>query len=88
MTNSTNWASALQLALQAGWSDEEIAERLHELVAVLDALSEIYTAETFESYLNGYNSFLEGARPINVVAIGKYEEVLDAVAQERVGAFA
>lgn len=88
MTNSTNWASALQLALQAGWSDEEIAEHLHELVAVLDALSEIYTAENFESYLQGYNSHLEGARPINVVAIGKYEEVLNAVAQERAGAFA
>lgn len=88
MTNSTNWASALQLALQARWSDEEIAERLHELVTVLDALSELYTAEAFESYLNGYNSLLEGARPINVVAIGKYEEVLAAVAQERAGAFA
>jgi hypothetical protein len=88
MSNSTNWASALQLALQAGWSDEDISERLHELVAVLDALAEVYTVETFDSYMNGYNSFLEGARPINVVVIGKYEEVLDALAQERAGAFA
>lgn len=88
MTNSTNWASALQLALKAGWSDEDISERLHELVSVLDTLSEVYTVENFDSYMNDYNSFLGGARPINVVAIGKYEAVIDALAQEKTVAFA
>lgn len=88
MTNSTNWASALQLALKSGWSDEEIAERLHELVLVLDTLAEIYLESVYENYLLGSNSFLARARPLDLVRSGSYEEVLEAIEAEKAGAYA
>lgn len=88
MTNSTNWAFALQLALKAGWTDEEISERLHELVTVADALAEVHTETVFENYLTSSNSFLNGARAVDVVRLGSYEEVLEAIEGHKAGAYA
>lgn len=88
MTNSIHWAQALQIAIENGWDDEVIADRLHELVEVLDALASLYTSDVFASYVTGHNAHLSGARPVDVIALGDYEEVLKAIDQELAGAFA
>ena len=88
MTNSTHWSNALQIALSNGWDDQEISERLHELVEILDNLSVLYTSDLFESYLTGTNAHLGGARPVDCARIGDFELVLETIEAQREGAFA
>lgn len=88
MTNSIHWAQALQIAIENGWDDETIANKLHELVEVLDSLAALYRSDVFSSYLTGNNAHLAGARPIDLIALDKYEEVLKAIELEIAGAFA
>jgi uncharacterized protein (DUF2384 family) len=54
-------------------------DRLLELHYVTRQLRDIYTREGAEIWLHGRKRSLDGRRPIDLLAAGAYDEVLDAI---------
>jgi DNA-binding transcriptional regulator YiaG len=61
-------------------------DRLLELHYVAQMLRDVYTREGAEIWLHGRKRSLDSQRPIDLLAAGKYEEVLNAVERLRSGA--
>jgi transcriptional regulator with XRE-family HTH domain len=61
-------------------------DRLLELHYVTQALRDLYTREGSEIWLHGRKRSLAGRRPVDMLAEGSYEEVLDAVEHLHAGA--
>ncbi len=61
-------------------------DRLLELHYVTRQLREIYTREGAEIWLHGRKRSLGGRRPIDLLAEGSYDEVLDAIERLASGA--
>ncbi len=61
-------------------------DRLLELHYITRSLRDLYTHEGAEIWLHGRKRSLEGRRPVDMLAEGSYEEVLDAVERLRAGA--
>jgi uncharacterized protein (DUF2384 family) len=61
-------------------------DRLLELHYVARQLRDIYTREGAEIWLHGRKRSLDGQRPIDLLAEGAYDEVLDAVERLHAGA--
>ena len=61
-------------------------DRLLELHYVTQALRDVYTREGAEIWLHGRKRSLAGRRPVDMLAEGSYEEVLDAVEHLQAGA--
>jgi transcriptional regulator with XRE-family HTH domain len=61
-------------------------DRLLELHYVTSLLREVYTREGAEIWLHGRKRSLKGRRPIDMLAAGDYDEVLDAIERLNAGA--
>jgi transcriptional regulator with XRE-family HTH domain len=61
-------------------------DRLLELHYVTQALRDLYTREGAEIWLHGRKRSLAGRRPVDMLASGSYEEVLDAIERKSAGA--
>jgi len=61
-------------------------DRLLEIHYVTRLLRDIYTREGAEIWLHGRKRSLGGRRPIEMLAQGEYDEVLDAIERLRAGA--
>lgn len=61
-------------------------DRLLELHYVAQLLRDVYTPEGAEIWLHGRKRTLGGRRPIDLLAKGRYEEVLNAIERLRAGA--
>jgi hypothetical protein len=61
-------------------------DRLLELQYVTDQLREIYTSEGSEIWLHGRKRSLTGRRPVDLLADGEFEPVLEAIERLRAGA--
>jgi transcriptional regulator with XRE-family HTH domain len=61
-------------------------DRLLELHYVTSTLRDAYTREGAEIWLHGRKRSLAGRRPVDMLAEGSYEEVLDAVERLHTGA--
>jgi transcriptional regulator with XRE-family HTH domain len=61
-------------------------DRLLELHYVTQALRDLYTREGAEIWLHGRKRSLAGRRPVDMLAEGSYEEVLDAIERKLAGA--
>ncbi len=61
-------------------------DRLLELHYVTRSLRDLYTREGSEIWLHGRKRSLAGRRPVDMLAAGSYEEVLDAVERLHAGA--
>jgi len=75
-----NWASA------ANTPSGRNRDRLLELHYVARQLRDIYTREGAEIWLHGRKRSLGGRRPIDLLAEGAYDEVLNAVERLHAGA--
>jgi uncharacterized protein (DUF2384 family) len=61
-------------------------DRLLELHYVTRLLRDVYTREGAEIWLHGRKRSLDGRRPIDMLAEGSYDEVLDAIERLSAGA--
>lgn len=61
-------------------------DRLLELHYVTTRLRDVYTREGAEIWLHGRKRSLDGKRPIDLLADGRYDEVLDAIERLASGA--
>lgn len=61
-------------------------DRLLELHYVTMQLREVYTREGAEIWLHGRKKSLGGRRPIDLLAKGEFDEVLDAIERMNAGA--
>jgi uncharacterized protein (DUF2384 family) len=61
-------------------------DRLLEIHYVTRLLRDVYTREGAEIWLHGRKRSLGGRRPIEMLAQGEYDEVLDAIERLRAGA--
>lgn len=61
-------------------------DRLLELHYVTRMLRDVYTREGAEIWLHGRKRSLDGRRPVDLLADGCYDEVLDAVERLNAGA--
>jgi uncharacterized protein (DUF2384 family) len=61
-------------------------DRLLELHYVTSQLREVYTREGAEIWLHGRKKSLGGRRPIDMLAEGEFEEVLDGIERMNAGA--
>jgi uncharacterized protein (DUF2384 family) len=61
-------------------------DRLLELHYVANQLRDVYTKEGSEIWLHGRKRSLNGRRPIDLLAEGAYDEVLDAIERLQAGA--
>jgi uncharacterized protein (DUF2384 family) len=68
--------------------DEANAQRVDLLELVMSSLLRLYSAEAAQRWLSGVNPHLRGRRPIDLIRAGRTSELLEAIAQERVGSFA
>ncbi len=59
--------------------------RLLELKYVIDLLREVYTEEGVEIWLHGRNRGLGGKRPLELLEVGQFDVVLEAIERLRVG---
>jgi len=64
------------------------AERIDLLEMVWANLLRLYEREAALAWLTGMNPHLGDRRPIDLVRMGKIEELLSAIRQERAGSFA
>ena len=68
--------------------DSDNAERLDVLELVMSALLRLYEPETAEKWLFGFNPFLRHRRPIDVIRLGRPEELIAAIRQEQADSYA
>ncbi|HUN77419.1 MAG TPA: antitoxin Xre/MbcA/ParS toxin-binding domain-containing protein [Solirubrobacteraceae bacterium] len=61
-------------------------DRLLELHYVTRQLREVYSREGAEIWLHGRKKSLGGRRPIDLLAAGEFDEVLDAIERMNAGA--
>jgi uncharacterized protein (DUF2384 family) len=61
-------------------------DRLLELHYVSKQLRDVYTKEGAEIWLHGRKRSLDGRRPIDLLAEGEFDEVLDAIERMSAGA--
>lgn len=73
---------------RGGGVDLANAERVDLLELVLANLLRLYPADAAEQWLQGSNPHLGDRRPIDLVRVGRAEELLGAIAVERSGGFA
>lgn len=59
----------------------------HDTEIVRGAIREIWVDTVVEDWLLGRNSFLDGARPIDVLTANDLPQVMDAVRQEIEGGY-
>lgn len=52
---------------------------------VADLLDRLYARRAANAWLHGHNSHLAGARPIDLLALGRSADVIDALLAERGG---
>jgi DNA-binding transcriptional regulator YiaG len=92
--------SAADVALVVGVGDRQVRnwsagasaprgptrDRLLELHYVTRQLREVYTREGAEIWLHGRKRSLGGRRPIDLLAAGAFDEVLDAIERMNAGA--
>lgn len=64
----------------------EAKDRLLELHYIVDRLLDVYTPEGVDIWLHGRNRSLEAQKPIDLLAEGKFEQVLAAVERLASGA--
>lgn len=64
----------------------EAKERLLELHYIVEQLRDIYTAEGVDIWIHGRNRSLGAQRPIDMLAEGRFKEVLAAVERLSSGA--
>ena len=57
----------------------------HDIAAVRERLRELWTDPAIDVWLTSTNSHLDGARPIDVLALNGVETVMDAVEVEVAG---
>jgi transcriptional regulator with XRE-family HTH domain len=68
--------------------DAANAERLDLLELTVSSLLRLYERETAERWLLGANPHLRDRRPIDLIRLGRTDEVLAALRQERAGSYA
>jgi uncharacterized protein (DUF2384 family) len=68
--------------------DPDNAERLDLLELVMSALLRLYEPEVAEDWLFGLNPHLRDRRPIDVIRLGRAEELVSALRQEAAGSYA
>jgi len=68
--------------------DPDNADRLDTLEYVMSMLLRIYDPSTARKWLFGINGFLGDARPIDLIRMGRTEELLGAIRQERADSYA
>lgn len=73
---------------RGGGVDLANAERVDLLELVFANLLRLYSADAAEQWLLGSNPHLGDRRPIDLVRVGRAEELLSAIAIERSGGFA
>jgi antitoxin Xre/MbcA/ParS-like protein len=61
-------------------------DRLLELNYISKALKGVYTREGAEIWLHGRKRSLQGRKPIDLLAEGRFDEVLDAIERLKAGA--
>ncbi len=71
-----NWAAG-----RGRPADKERLRRLTDLQYVLDLLTDIYDAEGSVIWLNSRNKILEGQRPMDLLAAGRADEVIEVLQQ-------
>lgn len=64
----------------------EAKDRLLELHYIVDRLRETYTSEGADIWIHGRNKTLDGQKPIDLLAAGKFKQVLAAVERLASGA--
>jgi transcriptional regulator with XRE-family HTH domain len=64
------------------------AERIDLLELAMSSLLRLYAPEAVEDWLFGFNAHLGDRRPIDVIRQGRFDEIVNAIAQERAGSFA
>ena len=68
--------------------DPDNAERLDLLELAMSSLLRLYERETAERWLLGANPHLRNRRPIALIRLGRTQELLAALRQERAGSYA
>lgn len=64
------------------------AEKIDLLELVLSNLLRLYAPEVARAWLFGFNPHLGNRRPIDLIRMGKIEELMRAIRAERAGSFA
>jgi transcriptional regulator with XRE-family HTH domain len=68
--------------------DPDNAERLDLLELTMSFVLRLYEPETAERWLVGANPHLRNRRPIDLIRLGRTQELLAALRQERAGSYA
>jgi transcriptional regulator with XRE-family HTH domain len=68
--------------------DPDNAERLDLLELAMSSLLRLYEPETAERWLLGANPHLRNRRPIDLIRLGRTQEIVAALRQERAGSYA
>lgn len=61
-------------------------DRLLELKYVIEQLRDVYTPEGVEIWIHGRNQSLSGAKPLELLKAGRFEEVLSVIGRLKSGA--
>ncbi|MFS0734452.1 hypothetical protein ABC304_18175 [Microbacterium sp. 1P10UB] len=59
----------------------------HDTETVRDALHPIWVDDVIDAWLAGRNAFLDGARPVDLLAANDLAQVMDALRQEIQGGY-
>jgi uncharacterized protein (DUF2384 family) len=68
--------------------DPNNAERIDRLEMAMSTLLRLYEPKAAAAWLSGFNAHLGDRRPIDVIRQGRFEDVMNAIRQERAGSFA
>jgi transcriptional regulator with XRE-family HTH domain len=74
--------------LKGGGIDPLNAERVDLLELVFSHLLRVYEPEAAKLWLTGLNPHLRNRRPVDMIRMGRWQELLAAIADERAGGFA
>ncbi len=74
--------------LKGGGIDPTNAERVDLLELVFSQLLRVYEPEAAKLWLMGLNPHLGNRRPVDMIRMGKWQELQAAIADERAGGYA